>query len=137
MQIFGVVCAFVYRIEWQARGLPHAHILVILLDKILSSRHIDAAVSAEIPDSEAEPELFELVTQHMLHPECDVITSHSCRRDDQGRVVECHRHFPKAMSRETVIIQDGYPHYMRRGRFYTSRKNGRIVTDNWVVPYNR
>jgi hypothetical protein len=137
LNIFGAVCAFVYRIEWQARGLPHAHILVILRDKILSSRHIDAVVSAEIPDPEAEPELHNLVKLHMLHPECDMDTSHSCRKDEHSRVVDCHRRFPKAMSRETVIIQDGYPQYMRRGRFYTCRKNGRIVGDNWVVPYNR
>jgi hypothetical protein len=135
--IFGKVCAFVYRIEWQARGLPHAHILVILKDKVLSSRHIDAVVSAEIPDPAADPELHELVTKHMLHPECDVDTTHSCRRDDQNRVIDCHRRFPKAMSRETVIIQDGYPQYMRRGRFQTRRKNGHVVTDNWVVSYNK
>jgi hypothetical protein len=137
MQIFGVVQAYVYRIEWQARGLPHAHILVILRDKILSARHIDDAVSAEIPDPVTEPDLHDLVTMHMLHPECDVDTSHSCRKDDKGRVIDCHRHFPKAMSRETVIIQDGYPQYVRRGRYTTTRRNGRIVTDNWVVTYNR
>ena len=27
--IFGVLKAFVYRIEWQARGLPHVHMLLI------------------------------------------------------------------------------------------------------------
>ena len=28
-QIFGAVQGFVWRIEWQARGLPHVHLLVI------------------------------------------------------------------------------------------------------------
>jgi hypothetical protein len=109
MQIFGEVSAYVYRIEWQARGLPHAHILIILKDKVLSARHIDNIVSAEIPDPDAEPELHELVTRHMLHPECDQETSYSCRRDEHGSLRDCQRHFPKEMSTETVVIADGYP----------------------------
>jgi hypothetical protein len=137
MGIFGDVRAYVYRIEWQARGLPHAHILIILKDKILSARHIDNIVSAEIPDPDAEPELHALVTLHMLHPECDQITSYSCRRDNNGNLRDCQRYFPKEMSIDTVIIPDGYPRYRRRGRFTAHRRNGRIVTDNWVVPHNR
>jgi len=43
-KLFGEVLAFVYRIEWQARGMPHAHILIILKTKILSARHIDEIV---------------------------------------------------------------------------------------------
>ena len=31
-EIFGSVLAYVYRVEWQARGLPHAHMLFILKD---------------------------------------------------------------------------------------------------------
>ena len=31
-EIFGTVKAYVYRIEWQARGLPHSHVLFILKD---------------------------------------------------------------------------------------------------------
>ena len=137
LRIFGDVSAYVYRIEWQARGLPHAHILIILKDKILSTRHIDNAISAEIPDPVAEPELHSLVTSHMLHPECDQVTTCSCRRDNHGSLRDCQRHFPKDMSSETVIIPDGYPRYRRRGKFSTQRRSGRIVTDNWVVPYNR
>jgi hypothetical protein len=40
-QIFGSVMAYVFRKECQARGLPHAHMLFIVLD----------AVSAEFPDT--------------------------------------------------------------------------------------
>ena len=42
--------AFVYRIEWQARGLPHAHMLLILEHKLMAISQIDAIVSAEMPD---------------------------------------------------------------------------------------
>lgn len=137
MEIFGSVRAYVYRVEWQARGLPHAHMLFILRDKILSARHIDDAVSAEMPDPVAEPELHALVVAHMLHPRCDVDTSCGCRRDDKGNVCDCIRHFPKDMSRETIIIPDGYPKYRRRGRFTAELQGGRIVSDDWVVAHNK
>lgn len=135
-QIFGKVRAYVYRIEWQARGLPHAHMLIILEDKILSERQIDAVISAEMPDAVTDPELRELVTTHMLHPRCDVNTKCSCRRDAQGALCACVRHYPKPMSRETVVVQDSYPVYRRRGNFRATIKGGIVVGDDWVVPHN-
>jgi hypothetical protein len=77
-QIFGVLKAFVYRIEWQARGLPHAHMLLILEHKIMTAAQIDAIVSAEMPDPVAQPVLFALVGAHMLHPRCDVHPHSPC-----------------------------------------------------------
>jgi hypothetical protein len=93
-------------------------------------------VSAEIPDPIADPELHELVTGHMLHAMCDECEDYGCRHDENGVVCPCIRHYPKEMSRETAIIPDGYPMYMRRGRFQATVRGGRIISDNWVVPYN-
>ena len=59
--IFGELKAYVYRIEWQARGLPHAHMLLILDHKIMTPAQIDAIVSAEMPDPVAAPTLHSLV----------------------------------------------------------------------------
>ena len=136
-EIFGTVHAYVFRIEWQARGLPHAHMLFILKDKILSARHIDAVVSAELPDPVTEPVLSALVLKHMLHPRCDVNTSYGCRHDANGKECDCVRHFPKIVSTETVIVPDGYPKYMRRCRNTATLPDGRIISDTWVVAYNR
>jgi hypothetical protein len=135
-EIFGPVCAYIYRIEWQARGLPHAHMLFILKDKILSARHIDAVVTAEVPNPSSDPVLHELVTKHMLHPQCDIDDSLGCRRDKKNEVCSCVRYYPKDMSQDTVVFPDGYPRYRRRGRWTTKRRCGTVVTDNWVVPYN-
>lgn len=135
-EIFGPVHAYIYRIEWQARGLPHAHMLIILRDKILSARQIDAVVCAEMPDPVKDPVLHALVTKHMLHPQCDVDDSLGCRRDKNNHVCACVRFYPKDMSKDTVVMLDGYPRYRRRGRFTSVRRNGTIVTDNWVVPFN-
>jgi hypothetical protein len=136
-QLFGPVKAYVFRVEWQARGLPHAHMLFILQDKVLSARHIDNIISAELPDPAADPELFELVVRHMLHPRCDEATDSGCRRDAHGVLCDCVRGYPKDMCRETIIIPDGYPRYRRRGVHTATMRDGRIITDNWVVPHNK
>ena len=136
-EIFGSVKAYCYRIEWQARGLPHAHMLFILKDKILSARHVDSVVSAELPDPVTEPELSALVVKHMLHPACDINTTYGCRQDANGEVCECCRGFPKLSCPSTVIVADGFPLYKRRCQYVVTLRDGRIVTDNWVVPYNR
>jgi hypothetical protein len=136
-ELFGRVKAYVYRVEWQARGMPHAHMLFILCEKVLSARVIDDIVSAEMPDPTAEPELFDLVNRHMLHPRCDVDTKCGCRRDSHNDLCDCVRGYPKDMCRETIIIPDGYPRYRRRGHFTATSSDGRILTDNWVVPHNR
>ena len=49
--IFGKVEAHIYVIEWQKRGLPHAHILICLADdnKIRTVNQVNNLVSAEIP----------------------------------------------------------------------------------------
>ncbi|XP_075108682.1 uncharacterized protein LOC107781498 [Nicotiana tabacum] len=52
-QIFGRVAGFMYTIEFQKRGLPHAHFLIILADKhkLLTPESYDKFVCAELPDS--------------------------------------------------------------------------------------
>jgi hypothetical protein len=55
--ILGKAVAYVYTIEFQKRGLPHAHILVFLEDgdKILTPADIDTAIRAYWPDPEQNP----------------------------------------------------------------------------------
>jgi hypothetical protein len=132
LQIFGQVAAFVWRIEWQARGLPHAHLLVILVNAIQSIRQIDAIVSAEIPDPALLPELYCIVKEFQIHTPCDNVPESGCRDNEKK---ECKRHFPKDMSRETVWMGNMYPKYRRRGRFCCDVK-GRQTSDDWVVPYS-
>jgi hypothetical protein len=131
-KIFGPVQAFVWRVEWQARGLPHVHLLVILVNPIQSVREIDAMVCAEIPDPALFPELHCAVAEFQLHSPCDHNQSAGCRDNSQNR---CKRHFPKPMARHTCILGNTYPQYRRRGRF-TCEVKGRVVSDDWVVPYN-
>nr|XP_009779968.1 PREDICTED: uncharacterized protein LOC104229090 [Nicotiana sylvestris] len=70
--IFGKVAASMYTIEFQKRGLPHAHFLIILKDeyKLLTPESYDRVVCAEIPDSDKNDYLYSVVTKHMMHEPC-------------------------------------------------------------------
>lgn len=127
--VFGEVLSYCYRMEWQLRGFPHAHVLLILRRRILCADDVDRIVSAEIPDPEQCPELHQVVTQFMIHGPC-AGTNAPC-------VVEgvCEKNFPKMLQPHTVMMGNAYPLYRRRGLF-TGQVRGATVTDEWVVPHN-
>lgn len=62
----------VYTIEFQKRGLLHAHILLFLepSKKPNDPSSIDKIISAEIQDKDADPELHELVSNIMMYGPC-------------------------------------------------------------------
>ncbi len=89
----GKVIAYIYVIEFQKRGLPHAHILLILdpESKIHSIEEYDSFVSAEIPDHELNPLAYETVTTMMIHDPYGLLnTSSPCMKDGK-----CKKHYPK------------------------------------------
>ena len=66
--IFGKVLAYVYKIEFQKIGLPHAHLIVTLHpnNKIMTPESINKCICAEIPDI-SNKDLYKLVIKHHLH----------------------------------------------------------------------
>lgn len=101
-QLFGEVLAYVFRIEWQARGMPHAHCLFILKNKLLSPRIIDTIVWAEIPCPIKYPVLHNIVCQRMIHDPCDTnADAHCLKKNGHGT---CYRHFPKKLNTVTTIV---------------------------------
>jgi len=64
--VFRKTRCYLYSIEWQKRGLPHAHILVWLEENI-RPEEIDQIISTQIPSPSMDPELFNIVTSHMIH----------------------------------------------------------------------
>eukprot|EP00959_Pyramimonas_sp_CCMP1952_P471994 9499336-Pyramimonas_sp.AAC.1 len=69
-QAFGPVLAYFWVIEFQKRGLPHMHMLLMLRDKPTTADHYDRVVCAELPDPDLEPDLYEAVKRRMLHGPC-------------------------------------------------------------------
>ncbi|GBM38716.1 hypothetical protein AVEN_263220-1 [Araneus ventricosus] len=85
--LFGRVTSYIHVIEFQERGLPHAHILLTLdtYSKIRTKDDIDKYVSAELPDPIADPTLFQIITRRMIHGPCGTLNPNSpCMREGHG-----------------------------------------------------
>ncbi|KAH0644169.1 hypothetical protein KY284_032053 [Solanum tuberosum] len=123
-QPFGKIIACLYTIEFQKRGLPHAHILLFLHPTLKSPSidHINTMITAEIPDMEVDPDGYNAVKNYMMHGPCGDLNP-GCLCMKQGK---CSKHFSKKFNNQTTFDADGFLIYRRRN------------TDNrYVVPYNR
>jgi hypothetical protein len=102
---------FLYTIEFQKRGLPHAHILIFLKDKTIchDTSIIDKFISAEIPDKVADPIGYAAVQNYMIHGPCGELNRNSVCIDGN----KCTKHFPKRFNPETTIDEEGFPIYRR------------------------
>lgn len=125
----------VYTIEFQKRGLPHAHIVLWLAgwDKILTTEDIDDVICAEIPDEIADPVGYKAVSQFMMHGPCGEANP-KCPCMSKGR---CTKFYPKPFTNNTVVDVDGYALYRRRNTKRTIERNKIHLDNRHVVPYHR
>ncbi|XP_062085732.1 uncharacterized protein LOC133791836 [Humulus lupulus] len=94
-QLFGKIISCIYTIEFQKRGLPHAHILLFLHSTLKnpSADHIDNIISAEIPDLNVDPDGYNAVNKFMIHGPCGKLNSNSpCMMQDRNLVVKFDAH---------------------------------------------
>lgn len=133
--IFGEVPAYTYVIEFQKRGLPHAHLLLILKShsKMYTPEEYDEIVSAEIPDHKKNPHLHKMVVKHMLHGPCGRLNPDNVCMKKDGT---CKNAYPKAFCNETTQTLDAYPIYRRRRNGVTVEIRNAKLDNRWVVPYN-
>jgi hypothetical protein len=146
--IFGKCLAYSYTIEFQKRGLPHAHLVFTLNEhsKPHTPDEIDKLVSAELPNRRTESVLFSTVTTCLIH-RCN----HNCRSVNDINInnidsnYPCLKGYPKSFHSNTIQGNDGYPVYRRLspdhgGSFYLPDNNSNrdpIAIDNSrVVPHN-
>ncbi|XP_050919085.1 uncharacterized protein LOC127136587 [Lathyrus oleraceus] len=123
-----------YVTEFQKRGLPHVHMLLILdIDgKLREPEEYDSVVKAEIPRHESKPELYEAVLKHMIHGPCGVLNQSSlCMKNGH-----CKKRYPKDFCEETRQGNDSYSEYMRRFGDPIYLNRNKSVDNRWVVPYN-
>ena len=104
MKYFGEVSAQVIVVEFQKRGLPHAHILVTLKNgyKLSTVNDIDKYISAEIPDSETDPIWYNTVVNNMIHGLCDsrCIIEGQCSKHTLSNVIFLKKSFTHNVSKE-------------------------------------
>ncbi|XP_060973322.1 uncharacterized protein LOC115695347 isoform X2 [Cannabis sativa] len=135
-EIFGKVAAYVYVIEHQKRGLPHAHFLIILKRdwKVHAPESFDEIVSAEIPDKNSNIHLHKAVVKHMMHGPCgDLNKTNVCMKGENPR---CKNNFPKKYAPFTSVGNDCFPIYRRSNNGVTVKVRGATLDNRWVVPFN-
>ncbi|XP_021757489.1 uncharacterized protein LOC110722527 [Chenopodium quinoa] len=137
-RVFGKVAAMVYVVEFQKRGLPHAHFLIILDHgyKLTGPSDYDRFVSAEIPATDS-PELRKIVLKHMMHGPCGNLHPNcGCMKKQVGDDVVCKYNYPRSYIKETTTNEYGFPLYKRRNTGEHVRIRGATLDNRWVIPYN-
>ena len=150
--LLGNVAAYLYVVEFQKRGLPHVHILLILAenDRLTTDEQVDAVICAELPpdptiaengaDKEQMQELENIVKMNMIHGPCGIANPTApCMQDGK-----CTKSFPKEFRKHTIVDpENGFPTYRRRapedgGRTINMNRGGipYQATNRDVVPYN-
>ena len=103
----------IYCIEFQKRGLPHAHILIKYVKDCVQATDIDAVVSAEIPPDAADAALVRKFMLHH-HPPLTAPASKYCQRVLADGSRTCRFRYPFPLQQHTSIDGDGRVHYRRR-----------------------
>ena len=134
--VLGRVAAFTWVIEFQKRGLPHMHLLVILDPawKIRSAQDVDRCVSAELPDASGgrQAELAATVLRCQVHGPCGA-------RKPLAPCMEhgaCAKGYPRSFQDCTELREGAYPAYRRRDDGRSALKGEQPMDNRDVVPYN-
>nr|KAJ0211721.1 hypothetical protein LSAT_V11C400177920 [Lactuca sativa] len=133
--LLGSVEAAVYTVEFQKRGLPHAHICLFMHSdyKLPTVGYIDRVISAEIPNKDDDPELDALVSEFMMHGPCGSDNPKCpCMIDNK-----CSKNFPKTFTEHTSVDENGYPIYRRRNDGSFVEKSGVKLDNRNVAPYHK
>ena len=140
--IFGKCIECLHVVEMQQRGLPHAHIALILENEVSveNPKNFKYYTTAELPDEIAQGRLYDIVYDRNMHMPCDGIAGHATKCLDASTDT-CTKRFPKPMHKEGIYNEDGFPEYRRRSpedgsNSYVHGDDENVITNAWVVPYN-
>ena len=113
--VLGRVLAYIYVIEFQKRGLPHAHILLILApeDKLRSPDDYDKVICAELPDPDTESHMHDIVRKCMMHGPCGALNPNApCMVDGK-----CSKGYPREFCNTTQHWKSLQPVFAVAGRY--------------------
>ncbi len=97
----------IYVVEFQKRGLLHAHILIFFTEgcKPHTIEDVDRMISAELPNSETNKLVHETVARCMMHGPCGAAFPNApCMEENK-----CKKQYPRKFQSETMTDVNGYP----------------------------
>jgi hypothetical protein len=103
--VLGNVIAKIWVIEFQKRGLPHAHILFILNEtsKLRTTKDYNLMVSTEISNLIRHPKAYKIVASCMVHGPCGPnFLDAQCM--EQGK---CKERYPRSFSEVATVMLTG------------------------------
>ncbi|XP_016168371.1 uncharacterized protein LOC107610905 [Arachis ipaensis] len=133
-KIFGKILGYVCTVEFQKRGLPHAHIILFMNNefKPQTPDDIDKHITAEIPDENERPNLYGAVQNYMVHGPCGPYNKNSpCMKNGS-----CSKFYPKEFRQQTLIDEAGFLKYRRTDNGRTVKKRKCVLDNKFIVPYN-
>jgi hypothetical protein len=104
--IMGCMIAGIYVIEFQKRGLPHAHILIFFAKnyKPHTVEDVDRMISAKLLNLETNKLAHETVARCMMHGPCGVVFSNApCMEDGK-----CKKQYPRKFQSKMMTDVNGY-----------------------------
>jgi hypothetical protein len=107
--ILGRTIAGIYVIEFQKRGLPHAHIFIFFVknSKPHTVEDVDCMISVELPNLETNRLAHETVMKCMMHGPCGAAFPNApCMEDGK-----CKKQYPRKFQFEIVTDVNEYPIY--------------------------
>ena len=77
---------------------------------MITPTYINTLISSEIPNKIQDPEVYEVVSQFMMHGPCGPDNANAPCTEDKV----CTKKFPKSFHPDTTIDETGHPVYRRR-----------------------
>jgi hypothetical protein len=132
--ILGRTIVGIYVIEFQKRGLPHAHIPIFFAKdyKPHMVEDVDCMISAELSNPKTNRLAHEIVAKCMMHGPCGATFPNApCMEDGK-----CKKQYLGKFQSEMVTDVNGYPIYQRKDTGRTILVHGVELDNRWVVPHN-
>jgi hypothetical protein len=130
----GCTIAGIFVVEFQKRGLQHAHILIFFTEdyKPHTVEDVDRMINVELPNSELNKLAHETVTRCTMHGPCGAVFPNApCMEESK-----CKKQYSHKFQSETVTDVNEYPIYQRKDTGNTIVVHGIELDNCWVVPHN-